>query len=117
AGVDRADESGQTPLMLAIKTGELPVVEMLVKAGANASAVEEFQHQTPLMWAVTASKHAAEMPQLLLSRGASVTPRALYLDWPTQLSSEPRGQCRPVGGLTALLYAARNGGADCVEAL
>jgi len=117
AGVDRADESSQTPLMLAIKTGELPVVEMLVKAGANVNAVEEFQHQTPLMWAVTASKHPAEMTKLLLSKGANVKARALYTDWPNQLSSEPRGQYRPVGGLTALLYASRNGCADCVTAL
>jgi len=117
AGVDRADENGQTPLMLAIKTGELPIVEMLVKAGANVSAVEQFQHQTPLMWAVTASKHAAEMTKLLLSKGANVQARALYTDWPNQLSSEPRGQYRPVGGLTALLYAARNGCSDCVAAL
>jgi len=117
AGVDRADESGQTALMLAIKTGELPVVEMLVKAGANVNAVEEFQHQTPLMWAVTASKHAAEMTRLLLSKGANVKARALYTDWPNQLSSEPRGQYRPVGGLTALLYAARNGCSACVAAL
>ena len=56
AGVDRADENGQTALMLAIKAGELPVVETLVKAGANVNAVEAFQRQTPLMWAVTASK-------------------------------------------------------------
>ena len=117
AGVDRADGSGQTALMLAIKTGELPLVEMLVKGGANVSAVEQFQHQTPLMWAVTASKHAAEMTKLLLAKGASVTARALYTDWPNQLSSEPRGQYRPVGGLTALLYAARNGCFDCVTAL
>jgi ankyrin repeat protein len=117
ARVDRADESGQTPLMLAVKTGELPIVEMLIKAGANVNAVEEFQHQTPLMWAVTASKHAAEMTRLLLSKGASVKARALYTDWPNQLSSEPRGQYRPVGGLTPLLYAARNGCADCVTAL
>src|SRR6187402_1483876 len=117
AGVDRADESGQTALMLAIKTGGLPIVEMLVKAGANVNAVEEFQHQTPLMWAVTASKHAAEMTKLLLSKGASVKARALYTDWPNQLSSEPRGQYRPVGGLTALLYAARNGCSACVAAL
>jgi ankyrin repeat protein len=117
AGVDRADENGQTALMLAIKTGELPVVEMLVKAGANVNAVEQFQRQTPLMWAVTASKHAAEMTRLLLSKGANVKARALYTDWPNQLSSEPRGQYRPVGGLTALLYAARNGCSDCVAAL
>jgi ankyrin repeat protein len=117
AGVNRADESGQTALMLAIKTGELPVVEMLVKAGANVNAVEQFQHQTPLMWAVSAPKHAAEMTRLLLSRGATVKARALYMDWPNQLSSEPRAQYRPVGGLTALLYAARNGCSGCVEAL
>lgn len=117
ARVDRADENDQTPLMLAIKTGELPIVEMLVKAGANVNAVERFQQQTPLMWAVTASKNAAAMTKLLLSRGADVTARALYMDWPNQLSSEPRGQYRPVGGLTALLYAARNGCGDCVAAL
>jgi uncharacterized protein len=117
AGVDRADENGQTALMLAIKTGELPIVEMLVRAGANVNAVEEFQHQTPLMWAVTAPRHAAEMTKLLLAKGAHVKARALYTDWPNQLSSEPRAQYRPVGGLTALLYAARNGCSDCVAAL
>jgi ankyrin repeat protein len=117
AGVDRADENGQTPLMLAIKTGELPIVEMLVEAGANVNAVEQFQRQTPLMWAVTAEKHAVEMTKLLLSKGAKVDARALYTDWPNQLSSEPRGQYRPVGGLTALLYAARNGCSGCVQAL
>src|SRR5262245_28812792 len=117
AGVERADESGQTALMLAIKTGELPIVEMLVKAGTNVNAVEQFQRQTPLMWAVTASKHAAEMTQLLLSKGANLKARALHTDWPNQLSSEPRAQYRPVGGLTALLYAARNGCSDCVAAL
>ena len=117
AGVDRAAENGQTALMLAIKTGELPIVEMLVEAGANVNAVEAFQRQTPLMWAVTASKHAADMTKLLLSKGADVKARALYTDWPNQLSSEPRGQYRPVGGLTALLYASRNGCSACVQAL
>jgi ankyrin repeat protein len=117
AGVEAANEDGQTALMLAIKTGELTIVEMLVKAGANVNAVEKFQNQTPLMWAATAPKNAAEMTKLLLSKGADVKPRALYTDWPNQISSEPRGQYRPVGGLTALLYASRNGCYDCVVAL
>ena len=117
ASVDRADEGGQTALMLAIKTGELPIVEMLVKAGANVNVVEASQRQTPLMWAVTASKNAAAMTRLLLSKGADVKARALYTDWPNQLSSEPRAQYRPVGGLTALLYASRNGCSECVAAL
>jgi ankyrin repeat protein len=117
AGVEAANEDGQTALMLAIKTGELPIVEMLVKAGANVNTVEKFQNQTPLMWAATAPKNAAEMVKLLLSKGANVKARALYTDWPNQLSSEPRGQYRPVGGLTALLYASRNGCYDCVVSL
>jgi ankyrin repeat protein len=117
AGIEGANQDGQTALMLAIKTAELPVVEMLVKAGANVNTVEKFQNQTPLMWAATAPKNAGEMVKLLLSKGANVKARALYTDWPNQISSEPRGQYRPVGGLTALLYAARNGCYDCAEAM
>ncbi len=112
-----ANEDGQTALMLAIKTGELPVVEMLVKAGADVNTVEKFHHQTPLMWAATAPKNAGAMVKLLLAKGADVKPRALYSDWPSQITSEPRAQYRPVGGLTALLYAARDGCYDCVDTL
>jgi len=112
-----ADTDGQTALMLAINTGQLPVVEMLIKAGAKVNRVEEFRKQTPLMWAATAPRNAGEMVKLLLSKGADVRPRALYTDWPNQITSEPRAQYRPVGGLTALLYAARDGCYDCVDAL
>ena len=108
---------GETALMLAIKTGELPIVEMLIKAGANVNTVEKFHNQTPLMYASDAQKNAAEMVKLLLAKGADVKPRALYTDWPSQITSEPRAQYRPVGGLTALLYATRAGCYECVEAL
>ena len=117
AGPEGANEDGQTALMLAIKTGELPVVEMLIQAGANVNTVEEFRRQTPLMWAATAGRNTGEMVKLLLAKGADVKPRALYTDWPSQITNEPRAQYRPVGGLTALLYAARNGCSACVEAL
>jgi ankyrin repeat protein len=117
AGVEGANEDGETALMLAIKTEELSIVEMLVKAGSNVNTVEKFQNQTPLMWAAAAPKNASAMVKLLLSKGADVKARALYSDWPNQISSEPRAQYRPVGGLTALLYASRNGCYDCVEAL
>ena len=117
AGPESPNPDGETALMLAIKTGELPIVEMLVKAGANVNVVEKFHNQTPLMYAAAAGKNAGEMVKLLLSKDASVKPRALYSDWPSQITSEPRAQYRPVGGLTALLYAARDGCYDCVEAL
>jgi ankyrin repeat protein len=114
---DSANPDGETALMVAIKTGELPVVEMLIKAGANVNAVEKFHNQTPLMYAAAANKNAGQMVKLLLSKDANVKPRALYSDWPNQITSEPRAQYRPVGGLTAMLYAARSGCYDCVEAL
>ncbi len=119
AGADPegANQDDQTALMLAIKTGELPIVEMLIKAGANVNTIEKFHNQTPLMWAAAAGRNAGEMVKLLLAKGADVKPRALYSDWPSQITSEPRAQYRPTGGLTALLYAARAGCYDCVDAL
>jgi ankyrin repeat protein len=114
---DIPNQDGETALMLAIKTGELPVVDMLVKAGANVNARETFHNQTALMWAAAAPKNGGEMVKLLLSKDADVRPRALYSDWGSQITSEPRAQYRPVGGLTALLYAARGGCYQCVEAL
>lgn len=108
---------GESALMVAIKTGELPIIEMLIKAGANVNVVEKFHNQTPLMYAAAAGRNAGEMVKLLLSKDANPKPRALYSDWPSQITSEPRAQYRPVGGLTALLYAARSGCYDCVEAL
>jgi uncharacterized protein len=114
---DSANADGETAFMLAIKTGELPIVEMMVKAGANVNVVEKFHNQTPLMYAADAPKNAGEIVKLLLSKGANVKPRALYNDWPSQITNEPRAQYRPVGGLTALLYAARSGCTACVEEL
>lgn len=112
-----ANQDGQSALMLAVKAGELPIVEMLIQAGANVNTIEKFENQTALMWAADAPKNAGAIVKLLLSKGADVKPRARFNDWPSQITSEPRAQYRPVGGLTALLYAARSGCIACVEAL
>jgi ankyrin repeat protein len=117
AGVEGANLDGETALMLAIKTGALPIVQMLINAGANVNTVEKEHNQTPLMYAGAAKKNAGEMVKLLLSKGADVKPRSLSYDWPSHISEEPRVQYHPFGGLTALLYAARDGCYDCVEAL
>jgi ankyrin repeat protein len=111
-----ANPDGQTALMLAIKTGEVAIVDMLIKAGANVNMIERFHNQTPLMWAAAAPRNAGEMVKLLLAKGADVKPRALYSVWPSQITSEPRAQYRPVGGLTALLYAARRRRCECTDA-
>jgi len=112
-----ANPDGETALMLAIKTGEVGVVDTLIKAGANVNTIERFHNQTPLMWAASAPRNAGALVKLLLAKGADVKPRALYTDWPSQITSEPRAQYRPTGGLTALLYAARDGCFDCIDAL
>jgi hypothetical protein len=101
--------------MLAIQTGEAGVVRLLIDAGADVNAVETFRNQTPLMWAAATSENAGEIVRMLLAAGADVTPRAMSIDWPSQITAEPRAQYRPVGGLTALLYAARDGCGDCVD--
>jgi ankyrin repeat protein len=117
AGVEAPNLDGESALMLAIKTGELPIVQMLINAGANVNTVEKEHNQTPLMYAAAAKKNPGAMVKLLLSKGADVKPRALAYDWPSHISEEPRVQYHPFGGLTALLYAARDGCYDCVEAL
>jgi ankyrin repeat protein len=114
---DNPNQDGETALMLAIKSGALPVVDMLINAGANVNARETFHSQTALMWAAAAPKNAGAIVKLLLANGADFKPRALYSDWGSQITSEPRAQYRPVGGLTALLYAARDGCYECVDAL
>jgi len=117
AKVDSANPDGETALMMAISGGDLPIVEMLVNAGANVKTIEKFHNQSPLMYAVNANRNAPQMVKLLLSKGADVNVRALYSDWPSQVTSEPRAQYRSVGGLTALLYATRSGCYECAEDL
>lgn len=115
AKVDSANPDDETALMLAIKAGNFQMAEMLVNAGANVNIVEKFHDQTPLIYAA-AGGHA-DIVKLLLSKGADVKKRALYTDWPSQITSEPRVQYRPVGGLNALMYAVRGGCYSCVEQL
>ena len=117
SGTEGANEDGQTALMIAIKNGDLPIFQMLVDAGAKVNVVEKAQDQTPLMWAAAATRNAAEMVKVLIAKGANVSARARFNDWPAQITSEPRAQYHAVGGLTPLLYAARSGCYACVEAL
>jgi ankyrin repeat protein len=115
AKVDSANPDDETALMVAIKGGNFPLVDQLVDLRANVNIVEKFHHQTPLIYA--SGEGRADMVKLLLSRGADVKPRALYTDWPSQVTSEPRTQYRSVGGLNALMYAVRSGCYSCVQQL
>jgi len=115
ADANSPNQDGQTALMLASSLGSLKIAELLISHGANVNAIETFRGQTALMWA-TAEGHP-DVVNLLLSHGADVKVRAKYDDWPRQMTSEPRAQFRPTGGLTALLYAGRSGCYSCAVAL
>src|SRR5262245_37486350 len=117
SGTEGANEDGQTALMIAIKNGDLPIFNLLIDAGAKVNIVETVQDQTPLMWAAATARNAPEMVKVRIAKSADVNARAKFNDWPGQITSEPRAQYHTYGGLTPLLYAARNGCYACVEAL
>ncbi|HEY7671041.1 MAG TPA: ankyrin repeat domain-containing protein [Gammaproteobacteria bacterium] len=115
ADVDSPNLDGETTLMLAARTGSVEVVKLLLDAGADVNARELWREQTALMWA--AGDAFPEVVKLLLEHGADPKARAAANDWGAQITSEPRAQYRPTGGLTPLLYAARAGCAACVRAI
>jgi ankyrin repeat protein len=112
---DSPNADNQTALMLASSIGSLKIAELLTGKGANVNAVERFRGQTALMWA--AGENHPDVVDLLIARGANVKLRAKHDDWPRQMTSEPRAQFRPTGGLTALLYATRSGCYRCAVAI
>jgi ankyrin repeat protein len=67
------------------------------------------------MWAVS-QKHP-EMAHLLLAHGADVNARSTVNKWERQSTAEPREKWLPLGGLTPLHFAARQGCASCVPVL
>ena len=67
------------------------------------------------MWAIGTG--SAAMVDFLIKHKAEVDVRAAVNDWGNQITSEPRAQYRPTGGLTPLLYATRFGCLDCVKSL
>jgi ankyrin repeat protein len=115
ANANVANEDDQTALMLAARTGNVAVAKLLVQHGADVNRREKYRDQSAVMWA--AAEGHADMVAFLVSKRADLTVRAKANDWGTQISSEPRVQYRPTGGLTPLLYAARAGCLGCVKAM
>ena len=106
---------GQTPLMIVSRTSNVAAAKLLLEKGANPNIKEAQRGQTALMWAAAGSQ--GPLMRELLAHGAEVDAKS-NTDLMTPLvSSEPRAQPRAPGGMTALLFAAREGCMDCVKAL
>jgi ankyrin repeat protein len=115
APVDAPGSDGQTALMVVARSGNTAAAEVLLTHGADVNAREQWREQTALMWA--AAQNQPAMTALLIERGADVDARSAVNDWPRQVTGEPRRMYRPFGGLTPLLFAAREGCLECVRSL
>jgi ankyrin repeat protein len=115
ADAEAPNTDGQTALMLASRSGSIDIARLLIEHGADVNSRESWRGQSALIWA--ADSVSPEIVDLLIEHGAEVDFRANAFDWPSQITSEPRAQYRPVGGLTPLLYAARAGCTPCVRSI
>ena len=106
---------GETALHLCARTGDPDAVKVLVSHGASVDTIENWRGQTPLMWAA-AEGHAAAM-RVLIEAGADVNARSSIVVWERQRTEEPRDKWLPPGGLTPLLFAARDGRVEGVKVL
>jgi ankyrin repeat protein len=132
ASIEQPDGAGETPLMSAVRSGEADATRLLLERGANVNARETQFQQTALMLAARGEE--PRMVELLLKAGAD-------MDLRTRVGPEPRFRLpaentgskgkgisrggwpewgsRPArpGGMTALLYASREGRLEAVRML
>ena len=115
ANADSPNQDGQTALMAVARTGNVEAAKLLLDHGASVDAIEKFGGQTALMWA-SARRHP-EMMQFLISKGADVNARSTDRNYQRHVQAEGRPKNLDSGGLTPLLYAARENCSACVEVL
>jgi ankyrin repeat protein len=115
ANADSPNPDGQTALLAVARTGSVEAAKLLLDHGATIDAKEKFGGQTALMWA-SARRHP-EMMQMLISKGAGVNARSTDRDYQRHVTAEGRPKSLDSGGLTPLLYAARENCMACVDVL
>ena len=137
ANVKATSSSGTTALMLAAESGTLAAVHRLVTAGADVNALEQAKGQSALMFAAAFDR--ADVVAFLLGKGADHRLATKVVDLATLTAGDP--PARPgaaggapqipgltrqfryneligtQGGLTALLFATREGYAASATAL
>ena len=88
--------SGETPVMHAARSAKVDAVKLLVRAGADVNAKENWNGQTALMWAAADGDSA--MVTALLELGADI-------------------HAKSHAGTTPFLFAVRNGDLPSVQAM
>ena len=131
ADVNTTTSNGTTPLMLAAASGSADAVKLLLDRGANPNAKDVTNNQTALMFAASAGR--ADVVKLLAARGADtgaitkVSPIINMNERYKKLTDGKgtraitgeggRSDVTAMGGMTALLFAARDGQMDAVREL
>jgi ankyrin repeat protein len=129
AHLQRADQTlpdGQTVLMLAARTGNVPSIQLLLEHGAQVDARETRTGTTALVWAVIDDR--ADAVRALIKAGASVN----FVSRPDSYPHSPMKVTDTVlepgvsyvgqtvlakGSWTPLMYAARQGSLDAARVL
>jgi len=115
ANADSPNPDGQTALMAVARTGNVAAAQLLIDHGATVDSMEKFGGQTALMWA-SARRHP-KMMEFLIAKGANVDARSINRDYQRHVTAEGRPKNLDTGGLTPLLYAARENCMACVKVL
>ena len=117
ANVNAASGEGETVLMTAARTGRADALALLIDRGADVNAHESWQGETALMWA--AGENHAEAVTLLLARGADINAGSTPLEFPKVKVDFATMVfiAMPRGGMTALMFAAREGALEAARAL
>ncbi|MGE3512375.1 MAG: ankyrin repeat domain-containing protein, partial [Vicinamibacterales bacterium] len=119
ANPNAALPSGETPLMTAVRAGDVQVVRLLLANGANPNARERHQGQTALMWA--AAGGSPDVARVLVEFGADIRARSAVRRRRvgTELGGFNGAAAREIdkGGYTPLLFAAQQGTVETVALL
>lgn len=116
ASPNAAYGAGETPLMMAARTGNAEAVKVLLAHSADFNATEESRGFTPLMLA--AVENHPEVAKLLIDRGASVNIASVRYSFQEGKASAGGALSRRAeGGMTPLLFAARQGSIEAAQVL
>jgi ankyrin repeat protein len=132
ADVKTADASGDTLLMAAVRAGNADAVDLLLERGAAVNAGDPQVGHTALMWATRRNDTA--IMKRLLARGAEADARTRVGERPVarppgagggshgvgivRSGVPPQGEQQPAaGGMTPLLFAARDGRVEAAALL